>query len=386
MIGVMTRSLATNRHLDWEILEEWIKEIASDLISPNYLKEFETIVISCTYAHFHTGGTSDHRRVYQLRALAFIYIVSAYLADYPIDLNTLHMCCNMCYDQQQIIQAIYEAVDWLGPSKPIEPMTVKQKIVDSGNTRCDLVQCGTEYMVRKRIRHTSDMVPAYDAMVELVAHYLLKTTEARNIAMLLHVKIDSHFTYLYYEYVKTPLSKLFCSDTCTIRRLVSSLLHGVRSLHSVGIAHRDLKSANIHVHSNRQVMLLDLGAAGHGLVRSTIPVCTITHRSPEILLAEVSGLVSLRYDGKKLDMWSIGVLLIELYTGANPFGTISTDTTPQELLGLIRRTLPSIMLKMKGLLPASQFTYFTRCMQEDPLERPTIEVLLLAFGYMVETK
>jgi serine/threonine protein kinase len=221
-------------------------------------------------------------------------------------------------------------------------------------------------------------------MVELIAHHLLKTTEdphaPRNIAMLLRVKIDSKFTYLYYEYIKTPLSKMFCRDPNMLQTLVCSLLHGVQSLHTIGIAHRDLKAANIHVHPNQQVMLLDLGAAGHGMVRSTIPICTITHRSPEILLAETDGNTSLKYDGKKLDMWSVGVLIVELYTGANPFGRIDVGTSPQELLGLIRQKLCAIKRTMKGHLSPIQYVYFSRCLQEDPLDRPTIDLLLLAFA------
>jgi hypothetical protein len=374
--------------VEWEMLRDWIKEMGSDLIPDDFRQGFEHLVVSCTRAYFYETRHIDNHRMYQLRVLAFMYIVSATLSDYTIELETLQGCCKRCcYTRQEIINAIYDTVGWLGPTGQTGSETELQNIVTRASTRVDLVKFGATRMVRKRITHMDDNLPAYDAMVELVTHYVLKTTgtstgtssEYGNIARLLRVHIDDQFTDLYYEYIHTPLSSLFCRDPTMIRLLVRGMLRGVQSLHAVGIAHRDLKAANIHVRSNLQVMLLDLGAAGHGLIRKTIPICTITHRSPEILLAESIGVTNLRYDGKKLDMWSIGVLIVELYTGADPFGHITCKTSPHEVLSLIRLTLGSITSRMQGLLSTLQYTYLCRCLQEDPLDRPTIDVLLLAF-------
>jgi serine/threonine protein kinase len=200
-----------------------------------------------------------------------------------------------------------------------------------------------------------------------------------HIARLVYVTIDHAATNLYYEYVPVPLESMFRMDHSIRHTLVYGLLHGVRSLHSVGIAHRDLKAMNIHIGNNLRVKLLDLGSAGHGLIRTTLPVCTITHRSPEILLAEIEKVRSIRYDGKKLDMWSVGVLIAEVFTGACPFGPIASGLSPANMLSLIRSRVDVVKDRMRVLLSTRQYVSFCQCLQEDPCERPTVENMLLVF-------
>jgi serine/threonine protein kinase len=111
----------------------------------------------------------------------------------------------------------------------------------------------------------------------------------------------------------------------------------------------------------------------------TLPICTITHRSPDLLEAEASGSTVVYYEGQKLDVWSIGVLIAEICCGADPFGPIISGTSPGRMLGLIRTRVDSVKRLVRDHLYPEQYILFCRCLLEKPVKRPTVEELLAVF-------
>ena len=106
------------------------------------------------------------------------------------------------------------------------------------------------------------------------------------------------------------------------KKLTRDLFLAVACVHSRSILHRDIKTANILI--RRQPLAAILG--DFGCARKLLPdvegdaqqqhltqdVCTLWYRAPEILLSHN------RY-GYSSDVWSLGVVLVEMQNGIPPF-------------------------------------------------------------------
>jgi len=89
--------------------------------------------------------------------------------------------------------------------------------------------------------------------------------------------------------------------------------------HDANVAHRDLKVENV-VYQDRAVKLVDFGFATSTSTRSREICGTMPFMAPEILRGE--------YCPAKADMWSLGLMLMELLCGANSFAQIFKWESP----------------------------------------------------------
>ena len=127
-------------------------------------------------------------------------------------------------------------------------------------------------------------------------------------------------------------------------RLALQVAHGLARAHQAGIAHRDVKPANIMITGDGEARLLDFGiakfAGGGDLTRTGTTVGTIAYMAPEHVRGGVGD--------ARGDVWALGVVLYEMLAGRRPF----TGADDYELLqAIIDKPVPA--------LPASALSSMT---------------------------
>jgi len=113
--------------------------------------------------------------------------------------------------------------------------------------------------------------------------------------------------------------------------LGSQLAEALAYSHARGISHCDLKPSNVMVTPGGRPMLLDFNLAFDSQTMDGRLGGTLPYMAPEQLRAmggahEPRGAV-----GERSDIFSLGVILYELFTGTRPFGPIATNRPCDEI-------------------------------------------------------
>jgi eukaryotic-like serine/threonine-protein kinase len=135
------------------------------------------------------------------------------------------------------------------------------------------------------------------------------------------------------------------------------------AIHRHGYLHGDVKPANILIAPNGHVTLLDLGFARRfdetGSAVNRLVLGTINYLAPELLVS------ALRAD-ERTDIFSLGVVLFEMFAGRPPL--VARDLT--ELLRMQNEYRPPNLRATRPELPSSLSGLVRRMLFKEPLRRP----------------
>lgn len=155
----------------------------------------------------------------------------------------------------------------------------------------------------------------------------------------------------------------------TLLAVALPLSDAVAAAHDKGITHRDLKPGNILVGPDGHITVLDFGLAR--LTDRSAPNADATtiasvHLTEQGVVAGTASYMSPEQaEGKPIDqrsdLFSLGVILYEMATGARPF---RGDTTVSILSSLLRDT-PESVSERRPDLPAGFANLIRRCLEKD---------------------
>ena len=145
-------------------------------------------------------------------------------------------------------------------------------------------------------------------------------------------------------------------------RIAADISKALSAAHRAGVVHRDIKPGNVLITPTGEVKVTDFGIArangtGDGLTKTGAVMGTATYFSPE----QAQGLT---VDARS-DLYSLGVVLYEMVTGAVPF---VGDSAVSVAYSHVREPVPPPSTRRSDLPPALEVIILT-CLQKDPAAR-----------------
>ena len=142
--------------------------------------------------------------------------------------------------------------------------------------------------------------------------------------------------------------------------IAAQLCEGLAYAHEQGIIHRDIKPGNVRVLEDGTVKILDFGIAKFAMssvTQSGTVMGTPSYMAPEQIMGQP-------LDGRA-DLFAVGVLLYELFTGAKPF----SGDSPTAVVYQIMHIEPPQVRDVVPDLPDALQEIISRALQKDPNDR-----------------
>jgi serine/threonine protein kinase/Tol biopolymer transport system component len=195
--------------------------------------------------------------------------------------------------------------------------------------------------------------------------------EARALASLAHPNICTIYSveeeegkaFIVIEYVDGKTLKEM-SGTMPLKRAIdiaTQIADGLAAAHEKGIVHRDIKPDNIMIRKDGRVQIMDFGLAKlrgvSRLTREGSTVGTAGYMSPE----QIQG----HDTDHRTDIFSLGVVLYELFAGESPFKGVHETAITYEIVNVDPAPLSAIKPEIDPQLDA----IVLECLEKEPSER-----------------
>uniref|UniRef100_A0A7N5K2R1 non-specific serine/threonine protein kinase n=1 Tax=Ailuropoda melanoleuca TaxID=9646 RepID=A0A7N5K2R1_AILME len=145
-----------------------------------------------------------------------------------------------------------------------------------------------------------------------------------------------------------------------------AVLQALSVLHAQGVIHRDIKSDSILLTHDGRVKLSDFGFCAQ--VSKEVPRRKSLVGTPYWMAPE---LISRLPYGPEVDIWSLGVMVIEMVDGEPPY----FNEPPLKAMKMIRDNLPPRLKNLHKVSPSLK-GFLDRLLVRDPAQRATAAELL----------
>lgn len=189
--------------------------------------------------------------------------------------------------------------------------------------------------------------------------------------------------------IRTILDRFGVLCPTVVRAYTIQALDGLAYLHANGIAHRDIKGANILVTDSGTVKLADFGtsikvfASANGTIKESEAADGSDSGSAGYGVVEMAGsplfmapeamIDPAKCDGRKSDIWSLGATALQMSTGAPPWKEHGFQNFMQLMLFVARNdSTPEI----DPALPPALRDFIGLTFRRDPTLRPSAKQLL----------
>ncbi|EDO17071.1 hypothetical protein Kpol_530p41 [Vanderwaltozyma polyspora DSM 70294] len=241
------------------------------------------------------------------------------------------------------------------------------------------VETNNELVINQLLRELTIMrsVKAHPNIVEFYGAYYDQSSNNELVILLEYMNCGSLDKIL-------SVHKAFCQrnkaspdkswfNELAISKISYAVLTSLSYLYkNYKIIHRDIKPSNVLINSKGQVKICDFGVSKK-MVNSIADtfVGTSTYMSPERIQGNVYS--------TKGDVWSLGLMIIELVTGEFPLGGI--NDTPDGILDLLQRIVNEPSPRLPSNLDETRYKreitdFVNRCCVKNERERSSIEELL----------
>ncbi|CAK7337323.1 unnamed protein product [Dovyalis caffra] len=228
-----------------------------------------------------------------------------------------------------------------------------------------------EMCAMKEVTLFSDDAKSKESVKQLMQEIsLLSRLRHPNIVQYYGSETVGDRLYIYLEYVSGgSIYKLLQEygelGELVIRSYTQQILSGLAFLHSKSTVHRDIKGANILVDPNGRVKLADFGMAKHITGQS----CPLSFKgSPYWMAPEV--IKNSNGCNLAVDIWSLGCTVLEMATTKPPWSQFEGVAAMFKIGN--SKDLPAI----PEHLSAEGKDFVRKCLQRNPLQRPTASQLL----------
>ncbi|KAG9406784.1 hypothetical protein AC1031_003108 [Aphanomyces cochlioides] len=152
-------------------------------------------------------------------------------------------------------------------------------------------------------------------------------------------------------------------DVPTTLGYFRQIFAGVRFMHARGYAHRDVSLENVLLDAKRQCFVCDFGLAAEADTLQSASVGKSFYMAPEV----VSGTL---YDPKRADVWSLGIVLFMMVTGAPLFGVANDIDSRFHFMEV--KGLRALVKAWNHEIDAQVMTLLERMLVVNPKERMTM--------------